>query len=91
MTQYKNFAFAAYPGILIVDKELSSGGHVKKAVKVESGSGYTYDLKKTKIIADGGACGLYNTLCRWIETDFCLCLVEKVLNHVINEMREIKC
>lgn len=63
---------------------------IKKWVRVEDDTTYTYKLMKTKIKAAGGAVGLYKYLVRCINDDFALCNVEKVLNYIFFEMREYR-
>ena len=63
----------------------------KKVLKVVPDWEYAYKLQKTQIRAQGGAEGLYNFIrdnCH--KTDLFYCMIEKLIEYAMDEMREAR-
>lgn len=99
MKQFRDFEFnggavfcaVAYPGLLLVQKTSADGSFIKKAVRVEDDSEYTYKVMKTKIKAAGGSAGLLKFLEKCEKaTDFFGCAVSAIYNEIIDNMKEVK-
>lgn len=87
-TTYKRWDFMKIGNNkLLVQENFDDGSFKKKAVFVEDCPEYTYKLMKTKILAYGGASGLYEYMKKCVDDNFCTVLVEKILSHACNIMR----
>jgi hypothetical protein len=62
---------------------------VTKTVRVVDDAEYTYKLMKTQIKAKGGAEGLYRYVDDALFNHFMECNAWKILNHVIENMKQI--
>ena len=74
-----DWTFAVYPG----DNEhltVSRNG-VVKTVRVEDCSEFVYSLKCTKVLARGGASGLFEFIDKELYNDEFTCFAWKVLRH----------
>ena len=63
----------------------------KKAIRVVTDCEYTYKAQKTQIRAQGGADGLYKFIrdnCH--KPDLFYCMIEKLVEYAMDEMREAK-
>ena len=83
------FCAVVHGNLLTAQKTSKDGQFVKKTVRVEDCSEFTYKLMKTKIKAAGGASGLLAFLerCETIA-DLFSCHVSRVYNYIFDEMKE---
>lgn len=76
------YTFAVYHGnneYFTVTRDSS-----QKTARVCDSSDFVYKLRKSSILASGGAHGLYRYIDKCLYTGFCNCLAYKVLDYVID-------
>lgn len=72
--EYKGFKIGLENNNLVL---FNKGNEYK--IKILDNQEYTYKINKKTISAKGGASGLYNFIKDCINKNFCLCLVDKIL------------
>ena len=80
------FSFTVYPENNDFFTVTRNG--ITKTVRIIENGEFCYKLLKTKILARGGAVGLFKWADNYLYNGFCECLVYKVLNYIIDTMAE---
>lgn len=79
---YKNWNVAlSGTNTLTIQTNNNDGSFYKRNIKIEESCDYVFKLMKTKILAKGGASGLFHNMKYWINENFCADYVDRILEH----------